>query len=431
MLLEGEQSIITPTGHTFSLVIGGGLCYLPQRFPTNHEMRELPQVLMISIIPWVPSIYNIMFSVDKHLLCLPVILTGTHEDIYDKQGNDGSKVANDHCNITLGKIDCNIYMTDNEYDITNVETNDDVMYYSGNNDDKISPSASVIGTDMDVGYELGVLDTKISSIHAPHKEPVEAHIAVEKASKETDIDVLINDMNIFLVSTEPHITSGMLYKALSLENDKGTDRDDGYKVNTTLETSMEIEETNNDEVTNEFDIDMLINNVKKSFLSEATKKDTTKDVIATTFLYNGDYLLSSKNIDYHHPYPDEIGTEWQAPDTNSPCTVGITELVGVPMTLIILMDKAQKLIYFLEIHTALDLKSCYLVIDQLSGTAFYRIPSPPKLMIMFPNLPIPVILLLPIWILLRLFSCVIMGSVMVLLPTKTVPLLYFDGSINQ
>ena len=128
-------------------------------------------------------------------------------------------------------------------------------------------------------------------------------------------------------------------------------------MNTTLKPRNEIEATDNNEVTNEFDIDTLINNIKKSFLSEATKEDPTKGIIATTFCYNGDYLLSLTYIDYHHPSPYDIGTECQAPDTNSPYTVGISEHVGVP--------------------TSLDLKSCYLVVDPLSDTGFHRLPNSP------------------------------------------------------
>ena len=178
-----------------------------------------------------------------------------------------------------------------------------------------SSSENVTATDIDVDYQLGVLDAGISSIHAPHKYPDEANITAEEASKEIDIDAFINDMNRFLLSTELHITSSMLYET----------------------PSDEIEGFNNDGAANGSNIDTHI----KLFLSEATKEDPTKDTSTTTFLYNEEYLLNSTDVYCHNPYPDEIGTEWKASDKYSYCSIGIPKHVSAT--------------------TALVLKFCYLV----------------------------------------------------------------------
>ena len=69
-------------------------------------------------------------------------------------------------------------------------------------------------------------------------------------------------------------------------------------------------------------------------------------------------MLSSTGVDCHHPSPDEIGTEWQAPDKHSACSIGIPEHVGAT--------------------TALDRKSCYLVDDPLSHTSSHRLPNSPQ-----------------------------------------------------
>ena len=94
-------------------------------------------------------------------------------------------------------------------------------------------------------------------------------------------------MNRFLLSTELHITSGMLYQT----------------------PSDEIERVDNDEVTNGSNIDTLINDTRKSFLLEATREYPTKYTSKTTFLSNEDYLLSLTDVDCHHLSPDEIGME--------------------------------------------------------------------------------------------------------------------------
>ena len=111
--------------------------------------------------------------------------------------------------------------------------------------------------------------------------------------EKIDIDALIKDMNSFLLSTELHIASGMLYKA------------------------DEIEFFNNDETTNAPNIDTHINDTRKSFLSEATKDDPVKDISLTTSPYNDEFLPSLKNLQPHpgfvgvyHPGNDQ---EWDRP----------------------------------------------------------------------------------------------------------------------
>ena len=79
----------------------------------------------------------------------------------------------------------------------------------------------------------------------------------------------------------------MLYKNPSLVDDKGTDRDDGYKVQTTLEASKETESTDTDEVTIEFDIDTINNNVNKSSIRSYnlnTRKTILKHVNGSSAL---------------------------------------------------------------------------------------------------------------------------------------------------
>ena len=60
-------------------------------------------------------------------------------------------------------------------------------------------------------------------------------------------------------------------------------------MSTGLNPSDEIEVADNDDVTHGFDINTLINNIKKSSLSDVTQEDPTKGFIATTFLYDGEY----------------------------------------------------------------------------------------------------------------------------------------------
>ena len=62
----------------------------------------------------------------------------------------------------------------------------------------------------------------------------------------------------------------------------GTHGYDGYRLETTLEPSKETGATGNDETTIDFYFDTLPNEINKIFLSEATKEDLTKNVIATT-----------------------------------------------------------------------------------------------------------------------------------------------------
>ena len=185
-LLGGSQSVITPTGHIFPLVIEGGLFYLSQHLPTDCEMRELPQVLMVSSRPWDPAgtrgdnydtESNTVFSADidatgninvptvdddgntitsllddRTKSTIGIDLDGSFFDTHDGatffSKSNGYKAVNNHCDVALDKIDCNINVTNNEDEIANIETDDNVMDYSGNNNDKISPSASFIGTDM-------------------------------------------------------------------------------------------------------------------------------------------------------------------------------------------------------------------------------------------------------------------------------------------
>ena len=229
------------------------------------------------------------------------MITGTHRII------DGCEASNSHSDVTLD--------VGNEIDGKDDETNDmlDYMdgYKAGNNHLDIT---------LDNHNEIddkndGINDDKIAhmddnyNLIASKKRPDEAQVASEEATKEIDIDGLINDMNKFLLSTELHITSGMLYK---------TD---------------EIECSNNDETTNPSNIDRRINDTRKSFLSETTKDDPAKGISSTAVPYNDEYSPISKDIDYHHPSPDEIGNEWQAPDKHFNYFRGFPEHIGVTTAL--------------------------------------------------------------------------------------------------
>ena len=256
---------------------------------------------------------------------------------------DVYKASNNHRDVTLDDDneidDKDNEITDNK--ITHIDDDYNLIVFGNetNHEVKIvfydtSSSENVTATDIYVGYQLGMIDVGISSNHASQKQPNEAQIAAEEASKEIDIDALINDMNKFLLSTELHITSGILYK---------TDEIEGFC---------------NDEATNGSTIDTLINDTRKSFLPEATKDDPTKDISTIIFLYNQEYSLSLTDVDYDHQSPDEIGTKWQAPDKHSPCSIGIPEHVSAT--------------------TAFNMKSCYLVGDPLSHTSSHRFPNSPR-----------------------------------------------------
>ena len=82
VFLGGNQSITTPEGDVFPLIIEGGLAYSPQRIPTDREMCEMKQVII-----WNPTIYDFKCTTEEHLLSLPVIPAGTRNDMYDDKGN--------------------------------------------------------------------------------------------------------------------------------------------------------------------------------------------------------------------------------------------------------------------------------------------------------------------------------------------------------
>ena len=123
---------------------------------------------------------------------------------------DGYKAVDDHSDVTL--VDDN--EINNKYDeitnnkITHIDYGCKLIVFDDETNHKVeivfydtSSSENVTTTDKDVDYGLGVLDAKIYSIHALHKEPDETHIAEEEAIKEINIDAFINDMNHFLLST--------------------------------------------------------------------------------------------------------------------------------------------------------------------------------------------------------------------------------------
>ena len=95
------------------------------------------------------------------------------------------------------------------------------------NDDEIDNKDDAITknkiTHINDGHKLIVFDdetnpkVEIVFYNTSHKEPDEAHNAAEEANKEIDIDALINDLNRFVISTEIHITLGMVYEAPSDE----------------------------------------------------------------------------------------------------------------------------------------------------------------------------------------------------------------------
>ena len=55
-LLGGSQSITTPTRIFFPLVYRNSFCYIPQCYPTDHNMVNLPKVIITSDEEWDPSI---------------------------------------------------------------------------------------------------------------------------------------------------------------------------------------------------------------------------------------------------------------------------------------------------------------------------------------------------------------------------------------
>ena len=57
-LLWRKQSISTPCGCIFPLQFKNSLCYLEQRYPTNYETANLPQVIMTSDEEWDPFVYT-------------------------------------------------------------------------------------------------------------------------------------------------------------------------------------------------------------------------------------------------------------------------------------------------------------------------------------------------------------------------------------
>ena len=86
-MLGGSQTITTHGGHIFPLLMKNRLCYIEQRIPTDHEMHNLPQVIMTSDKVWDPSIYDDKTSPDDHLKHLPTIPAGENEEMYDIEGN--------------------------------------------------------------------------------------------------------------------------------------------------------------------------------------------------------------------------------------------------------------------------------------------------------------------------------------------------------
>ena len=85
---------------------------------------------------------------------------------------DNKDDVNTNNKITHIDDDYNLIVFDDE---TNHEVK--IVFYD------TSSSENVTATDIDVDYQLGVLDEKISSIHAPHKQPDEAYIEAEEVSK--------------------------------------------------------------------------------------------------------------------------------------------------------------------------------------------------------------------------------------------------------
>ena len=58
MMLGGSQTLTTPDGSIFPLVIKNGLCYLKEHRSTDWEMKLLPQVIMTSVESRDPTTYD-------------------------------------------------------------------------------------------------------------------------------------------------------------------------------------------------------------------------------------------------------------------------------------------------------------------------------------------------------------------------------------
>ena len=76
----GKQRIVCRnhggTERIFSLFVDSGLCYLPQRYPTDEEMRTLPQQIMTSDQIWDPTM---VFTLIKKLIAFtsPCLVTSS------------------------------------------------------------------------------------------------------------------------------------------------------------------------------------------------------------------------------------------------------------------------------------------------------------------------------------------------------------------
>ena len=104
-MLGGLGCVVVNGGeHRVPLRFKKGLAYLPQTYPSNEELRSLPQVLMTSEAEWDPSVHD-----DTHLSMynllerIPKARNVQENTWYDLYGD-----------IKPQAIEANVAMTDND-----------------------------------------------------------------------------------------------------------------------------------------------------------------------------------------------------------------------------------------------------------------------------------------------------------------------------
>ena len=85
-VLAGGMQYIKTANRIFPLIFENGLCYLPQCYPTDEDMRTLKQEIMTSDAVWDPTIFDTPFTLDEFIKNLPVTSSVTNA-LYDDEGN--------------------------------------------------------------------------------------------------------------------------------------------------------------------------------------------------------------------------------------------------------------------------------------------------------------------------------------------------------
>ena len=59
ILLGGKQCIKTEEGYVIPIDFKNGLPYVKMEYPTDDDLKDLPQVILTSDVPWNPRRYDL------------------------------------------------------------------------------------------------------------------------------------------------------------------------------------------------------------------------------------------------------------------------------------------------------------------------------------------------------------------------------------